>query len=61
MNSFKFLGSIKETKAILLQTSLGECLVVTPLDMSLMMLSRGWYLEVLHSLGRFVLVFVSSI
>ena len=47
-----FSGSIKETKIILLHASLRECRVVTPFEMSPMILSRGWYLEVLHSLGR---------
>jgi len=60
MASFKFLGSIIETKAILLQISLRECLVVTPFDISPIMLSRGWYLEALHSHGKSASVFISS-
>ena len=36
-----FLGSIIDTKAILLHKSLRECLVVTPFEISPIMLSKG--------------------
>ena len=39
MASLKFLGSIIETNAMLLHKSLRECLVVTPFEISPMMLS----------------------
>jgi len=41
MASFMFLGSIKETKAMLLHASLRECQGVIPFEMSPMILSRG--------------------